>query len=55
MSFQRTFSVVPADISGMDYMTRSAVSGYQVRHYSPQAFGRHLTTQRLYSRGETGI
>ena len=25
------FDVTPADIPGMDYMTRSAVSGHQVR------------------------
>jgi hypothetical protein len=30
--FQRIFDVVPADIPGMDYMTRSDVSEYQVRH-----------------------
>ena len=31
--FKKIFDVAPADIPGMDYMTRSAVSGYQVRHY----------------------
>jgi len=32
-SFKNFFDVAPADIPGMDYMTRSAVSGYQVRRY----------------------
>jgi hypothetical protein len=32
-SLKKTFDVAPADIPGMDYMTRSAVSGYQVRDY----------------------
>ena len=32
-SSKKVFDVAPADIRGMDYMTRSAVSGYQVRHY----------------------
>ena len=50
MLSQRTFSVVPADIPGMDYMTRSAVSGYQVRHCSPQAFGHDFDhTKILFS------
>jgi hypothetical protein len=31
MSFQRILDVAPADIPGMDFMTRSTVSGYQVR------------------------
>ena len=31
-SFKKSLDVAPADISGMDYMTRSTVSGYQVRH-----------------------
>jgi hypothetical protein len=26
--------VAPSDIPGMDYMTRSTVAGYQVKHYS---------------------
>jgi len=31
----------------MDYMTRSAVSGYQVRHCSPQAFGRNFDHAKI--------
>ena len=30
--FQRIVDVVPADIPGMDYMTRSTISGYKVKH-----------------------
>jgi hypothetical protein len=37
--FQRNFDVAPADIRGMDYMTRFTVSGYQVKLYSCPAFG----------------
>ena len=33
MLFKKIFDVAPADTPGMDYMTRSAVSGYQVWHY----------------------
>ena len=33
---QRVLDVIPADIPGMDYMTRTDVSGYEVRHYSTQ-------------------
>jgi len=47
MLFQRTFSVVPADVPGMDYMTRSAASGYQVRHWSPQAFCRDFDHEKI--------
>ena len=32
-SFKKIFDVTPADIPGMEYMTRSLVSGHQVRHY----------------------
>ena len=35
--FQRNFDVVPADIPGMDYMTRSTPFGYQVRYSSCRA------------------
>jgi len=31
--FQRIVDVVPADIPGMDYMTRSSISGYKVKQY----------------------
>ena len=31
-SFQRILDVIPADIPGMEFMTRSNVAGYQVRH-----------------------
>jgi hypothetical protein len=31
---QKIFDVAPADIPGIDYMTRSTVSGYQVGRYS---------------------
>ena len=31
--FKKIFDVAPADIPGMDYMTCSAMSGYQVRHH----------------------
>jgi hypothetical protein len=31
--FQRIVDVVPADIPDMDYMTRSTISGYEVKHY----------------------
>jgi hypothetical protein len=31
--FQKNLDVGPADIPGMDFMTRSAVSGYQVRGF----------------------
>jgi hypothetical protein len=37
--FQRGFDVAPADVRGMDYMTRFTVSGYQVKLYSCSAFG----------------
>ena len=35
--FQKILDVGPADIPGMSFMTRSAVSGYQVRGFSPFA------------------
>ena len=34
-SFQKILDVGPADIPGMGFMTRSTVSGYQVRGFSP--------------------
>jgi hypothetical protein len=37
-SFQKILDVGPADIPGMGFMTRSTVSGYQVRGFSPFAF-----------------
>ena len=38
MSFQKFLDVGPSDIPGMDFMTRSTVSGYQVEDYFPLAF-----------------
>jgi hypothetical protein len=38
MTFQKILDVGPADIPGMDFMTRSTVSGYQVKDYSRLAF-----------------
>jgi hypothetical protein len=29
---QRVLDVVPADVPGMEFMTRSTVSGYQVKY-----------------------
>ena len=37
-SFQKILDVGPADVPGMDFMTRSTVSGYQVGGLSPFAF-----------------
>ena len=34
MSVQKILEVGPADVPGMDFMTRSTVSGYQVTDYS---------------------
>ena len=36
-TIQKIFDVVPADIPGMDYMTRTVVSGYEVNCYSSLA------------------
>ena len=38
MLYQKILDVGPADISGMEFMTRSTVSGYQVKGYSVLAF-----------------
>jgi hypothetical protein len=38
MSFQNILDVGPTDIPGMDFMSRSTVSGYQVKGYSVLAF-----------------
>ena len=38
MPFQKILDVGPADIPGMDFMTRSTVSGYQVKRYSVLVF-----------------
>lgn len=35
---QRVLDVVPADVPGMEFMTRSTVSGYQVMYYPLLAF-----------------
>ena len=52
-SFQRVLDVAPADVPGIDYMTRYTVSGYQVRLYSlfdiPIVMSK--TNQRSYCRG----
>jgi hypothetical protein len=38
MLFQNILDVGPADIPGMDFMTRSTVSGYQVKVYFHLSF-----------------
>src|ERR1700743_3067389 len=38
MPFQKILDVGPADIPGMDFMSRSTVSGYQVKRYSVLTF-----------------
>ena len=38
MSFQNILDVGPADVPGMDFMSRSTVSGYQVKACSVLAF-----------------
>ncbi len=38
LSFQKILDVGPADVPGMGFMTRSTVSGYQVKDFSFLAF-----------------
>ena len=52
-SFQRILDTTPANIPGVEFMTRSTVSGYQVTRLSSLALGGGLIHQRFYSREET--
>jgi hypothetical protein len=55
--FQRVLDVAPADVRGMDYMTRSVTSGYQVSVPRLELSIPEVTevNERFYSRGITEI
>jgi len=53
--FQRILDVSPADVHGMDYMARSAESGYQVKHSCGLKLAVIKTNYRSYSRGMMAI